>query len=158
MSAAQPDETAQLLSAESKDNVADKVELQLDPKWSASFAARTVIDRNKAEADVKVKDGWQNELRAMLGLTLQGRNIPPDSDVWLHRLNTDCAVKAGATKIAGAYGCQNPATGTAAPGKWTGRRSAGAPVGEIPDDLAHADCRSCAETFPAKKENPCAHC
>lgn len=117
MTVAQTEEMAQLLSAESKDNVADKVELQLDPKWSASFAARTVIDRNKAEAAVKVKDGWQNELRGMLGLNLQGTNITADSDVWLHRLSTDDAVKAGTVKVAGKYGCQNPATGAAAPGK-----------------------------------------
>ena len=46
---------------------------------------RPVIDRNKAEADVQVKDGWQNELRSMLGLAQQGTDVKADSDVWLHQ-------------------------------------------------------------------------
>lgn len=114
---AQTEESAQLLSSDSTGNVTGKVELQLDPKWSASFAARSVIDRNKAEADVKAKDGWQNDVRSMLGLALQGTDVKADSDVWLHRMAIDDAVKAGLQKVGGKYGCQNPATGEAAPGK-----------------------------------------
>ncbi len=117
LSAAQMEEEAQLLTPASTGNVTDKVELQLNAKWSASFAARTVIDRNKAEADVKTKDNWQNDLRSMLGLNKQGTDIKADSDVWLHRLSVDDAVTAGMTKVASKFGCQNPATSAATPGK-----------------------------------------
>ncbi len=117
VAAAKLDEEAQLLTPESTGNIADKVEVTLDPKWSASYAARNVIDRNKAEADVKEKDGWQNDLRGMLGLNKQGTDVTADSDVWLHRMAIDDAVKAGTTRYQGKYGCQNPATGAAAPGK-----------------------------------------
>ncbi|MFY9345282.1 MAG: right-handed parallel beta-helix repeat-containing protein [Planctomycetota bacterium] len=111
------DEEAQLLTAESTGNVAGKVELQLDEKWAASFAARTVIDRNKAEAGVTA-DGWQNELRSMLGLNKQGSTVTADSDVWLHRMSIDDAVKAGMQKQQVKYGCQNPSNAAAAtPGK-----------------------------------------
>ncbi len=111
------DEQAQLLSKDSGGNVREKVELQLDPTWAASYAQRTVIDRNQAEAEVGAKDSRANELRAMLGLNLQGNNIKADSDVWLHRLSLEDAVKAGSTKVSGKYGCQNPATSAASPGK-----------------------------------------
>lgn len=111
------DETAQLLSKESGGNVSEKLEVHLDPKWAASYAQRQVIDRNKAEADVKVKDGWQNEVRSMLGLAVSGTDVKADSDVWLHRMTIDDAIKAGAKKYAGKYGCQNPATTGAEPAK-----------------------------------------
>lgn len=117
LSCAEIEESAQLLTPASTGNVAGKIELQLDAKWAASFAARTVIDRNKAEADVKTKDNWQNELRSMLGLNKQGTDIKADSDVWLHRLAVDAAVKAGSAKFEGKYGCQNPTTAAATPGK-----------------------------------------
>ena len=106
------DENAQMLSKDSGGNVNEKLALQLDPKWSASYAQRNVIDRNAAESDVKVKDGWQNDVSSMLGLNLKGTDIKADSDVWLHRLAVADAVKAGNKKFSGKYGCQNPSTTT----------------------------------------------
>jgi len=110
------DEAAQMLSKDSLGNVSEKVELHLDPKWAASYAMRSVIDRNKAEAEVKTKEGWQNDVRAMLGLPLQGTDVKADSDVWLHRMAVEDAIKAGTTKFSGKYGCQNPAAQTSGAG------------------------------------------
>ncbi|MBL8752832.1 MAG: hypothetical protein JNK15_05980 [Planctomycetes bacterium] len=117
LAAAKMEEEAQLLSAESTGNVTGKIELELDPMWATNFAARQVIDRAKAEADVKEKDGWQNDLRGMLGLNKVGTDLKADSDVWLHRMAIDDALKTGMAKVQGKYGCQNPNTGAAAPGK-----------------------------------------
>jgi hypothetical protein len=117
LTSAQMDEEAQLLTPESTGNTTGKIELELDPQWATNFAARQVIDRAKAEAEVKEKDGWQNDLRGMLGLNKVGTDLKADSDVWLHRMPIDSALKTGMAKVAGKYGCQNPATGTAAPGK-----------------------------------------
>lgn len=111
------EEQAQLLTAESTGNTTDKVELQLEPKWAAAFAARTVIDRNKAEADVKATDSWQNDLRHMLGLNLQAADLKIDSDVWCHRIALDDGMKTGMAKFSGKYGCQNPTPNTATPAK-----------------------------------------
>ena len=117
LSLAQMEEAAQLLSQASTGNIAGKVELQLDAGWSASFAARSVIDRNKAEAAVGAVDSWQNDLRSMLGLALQGTDVKADSDVWLHRLTIDDAVKAGSRRFHDGFGCRNPSTAEATPGK-----------------------------------------
>ncbi|MBZ0153795.1 MAG: hypothetical protein K8J09_19885 [Planctomycetes bacterium] len=117
LSLQQMEESAQLLHADTAGNVNEKFELQLEPKWANDFAARTVIDRNKAEADVQAKDDRQNELRRMLGLNLVGNDISASSAVWLHRLAIDDAVRCGMQKVAGKYGCQNPCVGEAAPAK-----------------------------------------
>jgi hypothetical protein len=111
------EEGAQLLGKDSGGNSDDKLTLAFDEKWAATYAQRNLLDRNKVEGSVKAKEGWQNELRAALGLPQQGHDVKADSDVWLHRLALESAIKVGANRILGKFGCQNPSTASAQPVK-----------------------------------------
>ena len=64
-----------------------------------SFAARSVIDRNKAEADVKVKDGWQNDVRSMLEAAIVRRLSEGHSAGAARRLKAHIADEKAALKI-----------------------------------------------------------
>lgn len=94
------------------DNVKDAIQVPVSAEWSKSYAARTLIDRNAAEASVEAKDNWQNDLRRMLGLPLDGGKLDVNTDVWLHRMKLDDALKAGEKRYTDKYGCQKPAAKT----------------------------------------------
>ena len=96
------------MSKDSHENSNDKFTVDFDDKWAATYAQRVFLDRNKAEANVKPKAGWHNELRSAFGLPQQGSDVKADSDFWLHRLSIESAVKVGAGKLNGKFGCQNP--------------------------------------------------
>ncbi len=100
---------AEKLSDASKGNVGDELVVPMEKAWSERFAARQVIDRNAAEADVKAVGGKANQWRRMLGLPQEGGAVKADSDVWLHRLAVEDALKAGATRYGGKFGCSTPA-------------------------------------------------
>lgn len=84
---------------EAEDNSGEAPPSPLSPEYNALYMARNVIDRNAAEADVKVGATGANALRSMLGLNLQGSALAVDSEVWLPALALEDALKAG-----GAYG------------------------------------------------------
>ncbi|MBI2932576.1 MAG: hypothetical protein HYY16_13075 [Planctomycetes bacterium] len=94
---------------EAKDNVKEQITVPVPEAWAVNYAARSVIDRQAAESAVEPLDNWQNELRRMLGLPLQGSDLKTDSDVWLHRLDLESGLKCGGTKVNGKYGCERPA-------------------------------------------------
>lgn len=102
------EDDASLLTEASTGNVAEEITVEMPKAWALKYAARTLIDRNAAEADVKVVQNRANEWRKMLGLPLEGTDVKADSDVWLNRLGLDDALKAGAKKYAGKYGCETP--------------------------------------------------
>lgn len=87
------------LLEEAEDNINTLATVPISPEWTKLWLARTVIDRNAAEADVKAVDSWQNSVRGMLGLNLKGTDLKVDSEVWLPRLQPDDALKC-----AGAFG------------------------------------------------------
>lgn len=106
MDAAKIDDDASILSRESKGNISAKIDLNMDKDWAERYAARNVIDRNAAEADVKAASTRLNAWRGILGLPLQAADLKVDSDIWLHKLKLDEALKLGAKKFEGKYGCQ----------------------------------------------------
>jgi hypothetical protein len=63
-------------------------------KWAQAWLARNVIDRNVAEAKVKVANTGANQVRSILGLPVQGETMKLDSDVWLPRLQLQDALAA----------------------------------------------------------------
>jgi len=63
-------------------------------EWGAFYTSRNIIDRNAAEADVKVVDHWTNDVRSLFGWNLIGTDLDVDSAVWLPRLSLDDAVAA----------------------------------------------------------------
>ena len=85
--------------------------MPVSPEWSAKYAPRQVVDRNVAEADVKVLDTKINALRSMLGLNVQGSSVGEYSNVWLPLIGLDDALKAGQQQYLDKYGCRKPAPG-----------------------------------------------
>jgi hypothetical protein len=106
------DEAERLDQAEGN-TLADNLKPPLPQAWSAAYMSRNVIDRNAAEAEVKVQNTRINALRAMLGLNLQGTDLKADSDVWLPRLQLDDAMKVAASPLASDAGCRKVAAGPA---------------------------------------------
>lgn len=100
---------AQNLSKDSAGNVTGELALPVSKAWAERYSARSVIDRNAAEAEVKVAKTKMNEWRAALGLPLQGTDLKVDSEVWLHRMSLEDALKCGAARVQGKYGCEKPA-------------------------------------------------
>lgn len=95
---------------EAEDNVSTAVNPPVSDEWKKKYQARTIIDRNAAEVDVKVGATGANALRSMLGLNLQGSDLKIDSEVWLPLITPDDALKAGMAQYEG-RGCQKPAAG-----------------------------------------------
>jgi hypothetical protein len=88
---------------DSEGNEAKPVNVPITKEWLQLYGARVLIDRNKAEADIKASATRANALRGMLGINLRAA----DQDfglgaVWLPRLSVDEAVKAGAQQYHGA--------------------------------------------------------
>lgn len=102
------EDDAAVLSRESSGNVTAKIELNMEKAWAERYAARNVIDRNAAEADVKAANTRLNAWRSILGLPLQAADLKVDSDVWLNKLPLSEALRLGTTKIDGKFGCQKP--------------------------------------------------
>jgi hypothetical protein len=81
---------AELLD-DAADNSGELVQFNVSPEWAAKYYARTIIDRNAAEQNVRVSNTYENAWRSMLGLNLQGSDLALDSDVWLPRMSLEDA-------------------------------------------------------------------
>lgn len=103
------EDEAECLAAATGGNVAESVQLALEPQWAASWAARRIVDRAKAEAGAKVENSVENQLRAMFGMNLVGSSVDLSSEVWLHRMQLEQALACGQRRLAGKYGCEAPA-------------------------------------------------
>jgi len=94
---------------DSEENEAKDVKVLIAKEWLKLYGARVLIDRNKAEADIKASASRANALRSMLGLNLQAADQDfGEGDVWLPRLSVKDALKAGSTQYHG-VGCKSPA-------------------------------------------------
>ncbi len=102
------EDEAEYLSDDSSGNITKKINVTVDKAWAEDYGKRNVIDRNAAEADVKVIKTRANELRTMLGLPLQAANLSVDSDIWLHRMKLDDAIASGSTPYFEKYGSRKP--------------------------------------------------
>ncbi len=89
------------------DNVALQLPYPLSADWGSLYASRNVIDRNAAEAEVQVVEGWANSVRSMFGWNLIGTDLNVDSPVWLPRLSLADAL-AVAVRVDGTYGVFQP--------------------------------------------------
>ena len=68
--------------------------ITIPQEWFELYAARTVIDRNAAEADVRAIGSWQNDVRGFFGWNLRAADLDLDSPVWLPRLQLEDAIAA----------------------------------------------------------------
>lgn len=110
------EDDAKKLAADTKDNVLAKIDAAVAPAWATPYAARTVIDRQKAEADVEAANTRANELRRILGLPLDGGTLTAKSDVWMHRFPLTDALRI-AQRVTDGRGCSAPSADTATPNK-----------------------------------------
>lgn len=101
------DEEAQHID-DSAGNVEHNISVPAPSVWAAAWATRVVVDRQVAESEVKAKNNWQNDVRSMLNLPLQGTDLKLDTPVWLHRIDTDGALACGLASYQDGAGCQNP--------------------------------------------------
>ena len=102
------EDEAEYLADDSGGNVATKIKIPVSADWAKLYAGRVLIDRNAAEADIKVQQTKANALRSILGLPLQADDLKLDSPVWLPLIKVDDALKAGAAKYEGKFGCSMP--------------------------------------------------
>ncbi|MEM7387316.1 MAG: hypothetical protein AAF514_20450, partial [Verrucomicrobiota bacterium] len=100
---------AEFLHEDSEENVADPIKVPLSEAWAKLYASRVLVDRNAAEADIKVAATAANELRSILGLPLQAGTVDrPESPVWLPRIGLDDAISAGTNHYLGDKGSTLP--------------------------------------------------
>lgn len=90
------------LMDEAEDNMNAAPAFKVSDDWAKYYTARSVIDRNAAEADVKVAKTWQNDVRSMFGLNLQGSDLNVDSATWLPRMSLEDAMSLAKTYEGGA--------------------------------------------------------
>ncbi|HUT35983.1 MAG TPA: hypothetical protein VNE39_21020 [Planctomycetota bacterium] len=102
------EDEAEHLHDDSAGNVAKAIKVPVPEAWAKHYAARVVIDRNAAEADVKAQKTKINALRSILGLPLRADDLKTDSPAWLPLMKVDDALQAGLAKYDGKYGCSKP--------------------------------------------------
>ncbi|MDP6957204.1 MAG: right-handed parallel beta-helix repeat-containing protein [Planctomycetota bacterium] len=100
------EDDAEKLGDDTTDNVTEMITVPVSPAWSKLYATRVVFDRNAAEESIQPKDTWENKVKQMLGLPQDGGTLNIKSDIWLHRLSLEDALKiANSGKVKGMYGC-----------------------------------------------------
>ena len=103
------EDEAERLHEDSEENSSDSIEVPVDKEWAKLYAGRVLVDRNAAEADIKVQQTAANQIRSMLGLNVQAGKVDwPTSSVWLPRLAVEDAVRCGTKAYAGKHGCSLP--------------------------------------------------
>ena len=100
---------AENLHEDSDENVTDKIRVPVSKAFAKAYGARVIVDRAKAEADIKASNSGANALRGMLGLPLRAGSVKwPSGEINLNRISVDDAIAAGAKMYAG-HGCRKPA-------------------------------------------------
>ncbi len=95
---------AETLSPESGNNGNNKFVVPLSQSWRDAYGQRVLIDRNAVEADIKAQQTRANFVRGVLGLPQRADDVKADSDVWLHRMPLEDAVKIASAHLAGKFG------------------------------------------------------
>ncbi len=94
----EPDE----IHEDSEENEAKSVKVPINSDWLKLYGSRVLVDRNKAETNIKASETRANALRRMLGMAQRAGKVDfPTSPVWLPRLSVDDAVKAGSKQYHG---------------------------------------------------------
>ncbi|QQS28816.1 MAG: right-handed parallel beta-helix repeat-containing protein [Sphingobacteriales bacterium] len=83
------------------------IQVPVSKEWSAIYMSRVVPEREEIDSQVTVQNSGANAWRSMLGLPLQGTSVGALSQVWLNRIQTTDALKAGMQTYHG-KGCVKP--------------------------------------------------
>ena len=99
---------AENLHEDSDENITAQIKVPVSKAFAKAYGARVIVDRAKAEADIKASNSGANALRGMLGLPLRAGSVKwPSTDVNLNRISVDDAISAGAKMYSG-RGCRKP--------------------------------------------------
>ena len=102
------EDDSDILDEKTSGNITAKITVPVGKEWGTIFANRKYVSRADVDAKVSAANSSTNDLRSMLGLSLQGNDVAEQTDVWLHRIKLDDAIKAGLSKYNGKYGCKKP--------------------------------------------------
>lgn len=102
------EDDSDILTEESTGNISAKITVPVSEEWAKIYAGRKIVTRAQIDSQVSAENSTANDIRSMLGLPLQGNSVASQTDVWLHRMSLEDAMKAGMKKYQGKYGCQMP--------------------------------------------------
>ena len=87
------EDEAEYLGDDTEENKTAQVKFPVSSDFAKVYGSRVVVDREKAEANVKAANSDANALRSMLGLPVQAGSVDwPKIDVYLNRISVDDAV------------------------------------------------------------------
>ncbi len=96
------------LHEDSDENVTELIKIPVSTAFATAYGSRVVVDRAKAEADIKASNSGANVLRGMLGLPLRAGAVDwPKGNININRISVDDAVAAGGKMYMG-RGSQRP--------------------------------------------------
>ncbi len=88
-------------------NDSKTIKVPVSNAWSSVYMSRVVPEREEIDSQVTVQNSGENAWRGMLGLPLKGTSVGAMSQVWLNRIQTEDALKAGLQQYEG-KGCVKP--------------------------------------------------
>jgi hypothetical protein len=91
-----------------KGNTGESISIPVKADWATLYLGRKDIKRAESDANIKATHSTGNDLRSMLGLPLQGQDLKETTDVWLHLISLQDAIKAGLVAYKGKYGSAKP--------------------------------------------------
>jgi hypothetical protein len=103
------EDEAEYLGDDTEGNISEVVTLPVSEEFAKIYGSRVVVDREKAEADVKATNSDANSLRKMLGLPLDAGSVKwPKVPVYVNRMSVDDAIAIATKAHKGKYGCSTP--------------------------------------------------
>lgn len=100
------EDEAEYLGDDTEGNISEVVTFPVSKDFATKYGSRVVVDREKAEADVKATNSDANALRKMLGLPLDAGSVKwPNIPVYVNRLSVDDAIAIATKAHKGKYGC-----------------------------------------------------
>jgi hypothetical protein len=86
---------AMLLDPSSDGNEAALIQIPIAERWANIYANRVEISREEIDAAVTVGNSWNNQVRQMFGLNLQGSTVDKDADIFLPLLTIEEGISVG---------------------------------------------------------------
>ena len=95
------------LDPNSNGNESALIQIAVAKRWAEIYASRVEISRADVDASVSASNSGWNQLRSMLGISLQGNGVATDAEVFLPLITIEEALPAGMGMWNG-KGCSMP--------------------------------------------------
>jgi len=79
----------------SEGNTSALIKISVAKRWAKIYASRVEISRASVDASVSANNSGANQLRSMLGMSLQGNGVSTDAEIFLPLITIDEALPAG---------------------------------------------------------------